>query len=480
MAQQYRLKWSNHMSNVVDMVKELFSTETLVDVTLACDGMSIKAHKVILSACSPFFQTLLSENPCKHPIIIIPHMKYSELKPLVEFMYEGEVSVTRDQLATLTKHAQQLRIKGLAEISFGKTFINESPGAADLAFNPPGEVSSSNEYPGDNVPEQCLSSFNYNDNSKEEKAKAQSSDIEELTNNILINANNHYEASQSNDSFQNSVLPESADIDHFQIEPSKSLEQITMPNHFSDVANDLTTLQSQEKNPESNIDCFSDASQMSMPFETIDSSDQPETLEDIKSELIESDPSISPIPGPSHDIEDPMMMDQSSISSHADLYEESNASFAPIDYQPQGNTSVIRTICFSKTVPDNEEAKNGGVPITRKKWKYRCYRCNLLVASRGHLDIHMRTHTGERPFSCHICGKTAVRQHDLQLHMRTHSGIKPYVCPICGMKFNNSSNYRRHYKRRHPTAERIVQLFKVHVSRSDLILEWLIIRDLNN
>lgn len=110
-------------------------------------------------------------------------------------------------------------------------------------------------------------------------------------------------------------------------------------------------------------------------------------------------------------------------------------------------------------MPEDEEAKSSEeVSISKKNWKHKCHKCNLLVASKGHLITHMRTHTGERPFSCHVCGQTAIRQHDLQLHMNTHTGIKPYACPICGMKFNNSSNYRRHYKRRHPTSERVVQV----------------------
>ncbi|CAL1279783.1 unnamed protein product [Larinioides sclopetarius] len=461
MAQQFRLKWSNHMNNVLDVVKNLFSTESLVDVTLACDGMSIKAHKVILSACSPFFQALLLENPCKHPIIIIPHMKYNDLKPLIDFMYEGEISVTRDQLTTLTKNAQELKIKGLAEISFEKTFSNESPMVSDHVITPPTNSSSPIKQAGHHVQEQSLNGLNCN-NSKDEKAKSQPSNIEELSSNILVNTNYHCETSQDNDSSPNFELPESADTDNIQVDHSKSEEEIITPDDFSNSRNDVTSLHS-KKNPESNTDSFSDASQMSMPFEAMSSNNQPERPQDINSQLIESYPSISPVPGPSHDTEDSMMMDQSSTSSLPEVYDEDNTNLGHVDSQAEGNSSAIRTIYFSKNVPDNEEEAKSGeeVSTSRKKWKYKCYKCNLLVASRGHLAIHMRTHTGERPFSCHVCGKTAIRQHDLQLHMRTHTGIKPYACPICGMKFNNSSNYRRHYKRRHPTAERVVQVCKL-------------------
>ncbi|XP_077507351.1 uncharacterized protein LOC144117099 [Amblyomma americanum] len=94
---------------------QLLSNEALVDVTLACEGLSLKAHKVVLSACSPFFQALFVENPCKHPIVILPAMRYIDLKAIVEFMYRGEVNLPLDQIAALLKTAETLKVKGLAE-----------------------------------------------------------------------------------------------------------------------------------------------------------------------------------------------------------------------------------------------------------------------------------------------------------------------------------------------------------------------------
>lgn len=117
MSQQFCLKWNNHMNNMMDVFKNLLSTEAMVDVTLACDGLSLKAHKIVLSACSPFFQSLFLENPCKHPIVILKDMKYTELKAIIEFMYHGEVNVAQDQLSALMKTAETLRVKGLAEVT---------------------------------------------------------------------------------------------------------------------------------------------------------------------------------------------------------------------------------------------------------------------------------------------------------------------------------------------------------------------------
>ena len=57
--QEFCLRWNNHQSNLVSAFHDLRLGEDFVDVTLACDGRSLQAHKVVLSACSPFFRDLL-------------------------------------------------------------------------------------------------------------------------------------------------------------------------------------------------------------------------------------------------------------------------------------------------------------------------------------------------------------------------------------------------------------------------------------
>lgn len=56
MTQQYSLRWNNHQPNFISMFTTLLNTKTLVDVTLAAEGQHLQAHKVVLSACSTYFQ----------------------------------------------------------------------------------------------------------------------------------------------------------------------------------------------------------------------------------------------------------------------------------------------------------------------------------------------------------------------------------------------------------------------------------------
>lgn len=146
--QQYCLRWNNHQPNFISVFSTLLHNEALVDVTLAAEGRQLQAHKVVLSACSSYFQVgnffiltirvvhfvlyscfqcinhfilqaLFTTNPCQHPIVILKDVQYNDLKTMVDFMYHGEVNVSTEQLPSILKTAEMLKIKGLAEIPEG-------------------------------------------------------------------------------------------------------------------------------------------------------------------------------------------------------------------------------------------------------------------------------------------------------------------------------------------------------------------------
>lgn len=114
--QQFCLRWNNYQTNLTSVFDQLLQNESFVDVTLACDDNSIKAHKMVLSACSPYFQSLFFDNPCQHPIIIMRDVKWPELKAAVEFMYKGEINISQEQIGPLLRLAETLKIRGLADV----------------------------------------------------------------------------------------------------------------------------------------------------------------------------------------------------------------------------------------------------------------------------------------------------------------------------------------------------------------------------
>ncbi|XP_072379398.1 uncharacterized protein ttk isoform X1 [Diabrotica undecimpunctata] len=116
-SQRFCLRWNNHQSNLLSVFDQLLHDESFVDVTLAVEGQLLKAHKMVLSACSPYFQALFMNHPDKHPIVILKDVPYNDMKCLLDFMYRGEVSVDQDRLTAFLRVAESLKIKGLTEVN---------------------------------------------------------------------------------------------------------------------------------------------------------------------------------------------------------------------------------------------------------------------------------------------------------------------------------------------------------------------------
>ncbi|XP_034235601.1 protein tramtrack, beta isoform-like isoform X2 [Thrips palmi] len=114
---QVCLKWNSFHSSLTSGFKTLWEENGLVDVTLASDGQCIQAHKLILSACSPFFREVFKSNPCQHPVIILQDTHFSELESLLCFVYKGEVNIDEENLPALLRAAETLQIRGLAGAS---------------------------------------------------------------------------------------------------------------------------------------------------------------------------------------------------------------------------------------------------------------------------------------------------------------------------------------------------------------------------
>lgn len=73
-----------------------------------------------------------------------------------------------------------------------------------------------------------------------------------------------------------------------------------------------------------------------------------------------------------------------------------------------------------------------------------CSCCSRRFAQKHNLAIHTRTHTGERPFQCEICSKQFAALGNFQAHKKIHSGVRDQLCPVCNKGFITSGDLARH------------------------------------
>ena len=86
---------------------------------------------------------------------------------------------------------------------------------------------------------------------------------------------------------------------------------------------------------------------------------------------------------------------------------------------------------------------------------YQCTTCNKSVSRKCHINVYIRTHTGENPFECTTCHKSFSDKSNLNRHILTHTGRKPYQCTTCQKWFSGKDSLdvhifthtgERHYK----------------------------------
>ncbi|XP_047515663.1 homeotic protein spalt-major isoform X3 [Pieris napi] len=71
------------------------------------------------------------------------------------------------------------------------------------------------------------------------------------------------------------------------------------------------------------------------------------------------------------------------------------------------------------------DGKSGG--RNEPFFKHRCRYCGKVFGSDSALQIHIRSHTGERPFKCNVCGSRFTTKGNLKVHFQRHTSKFPHV-----------------------------------------------------
>ncbi|XP_026840516.1 broad-complex core protein isoforms 1/2/3/4/5 isoform X2 [Drosophila persimilis] len=229
MDDEFKLCWKNFQENIASGFQNLYDRGDLVDVTLACDGKLLQAHKIVLAICSPYFQEIFTSNPCRHPIIILKDVSFNIMLELLEFMYQGVVNVKHTELQSFMKIGQLLQIKGLA------TNSNSSPASSaseKSASQPPNHGQAEESSPSN-------AHNNSHSNSHHNSSNSANSTANNNSNNI------------TNNSSSSSTSNSKSDADHCEAkgQSTQSNSRTTSPGGASRASSEASHLYALNKRP---------------------------------------------------------------------------------------------------------------------------------------------------------------------------------------------------------------------------------------
>jgi len=376
------------------------------------------AHRVILSACSPYFLEILSKVPeHQHPVVFLQGVPLKDLHSLLTFMYSGEVVVSNanGDMASFFRTAENLQIKGLASSSFPFTAASE-PLNSSLSTGEGVRLSENLNLGYSNRP-----SVSPTPNARKIQKRA----------NTPLDMEGHVHGQATKAA---SPLPQVDDPS----QPARpqavgliGLEQHSFPQHHSMLLSSLMGNNTNRFSPTQTSrlipSSLSGAGGMPSPPAGVRAPvGNTPSAASVAAEgpwLPPRQPPLTPAPqmpiypstGPSFSRRGRPPSDVNAPRQEPPYSGEVSAPVPEPRPTPSAQNQVLRVTVVT---PQG--------PVTM----FQCQYCGKRFRRRDHLRQHIRTHTGEKPFQCNICGRRFSQSQQVRIHMRVHSdgsGAPPLI-----------------------------------------------------
>ncbi|XP_047482825.1 protein tramtrack, beta isoform-like isoform X11 [Penaeus chinensis] len=408
------LKWNNHRTTFYHVISGLRNKETYTDVTLACEGKFYPVHKLVLSTCSEYFSDIFERTPCKNPVVVLKDIQCRDIEFLLDYMYIGEVNVRQNELSSLIKAAECLRIKGLAVPD------EEPKKASSNSVSTSGVQQSARQRPEQPSPP-----------AKRRKAddrRATSLGTEHSPGRPPGDPTPASPDRQSHPQHQHSST---ADLGSAREQPEQQ--------QGGDVSTDIPTVQikvEQDNFETTGQDDYTSVQSNSYDDGGGDDGEGPQGSEGNTNEFPEflqstvekeepvamSDFNPSDFPGPSG-------LQNSGLATWES--ENSSTNFA------EGLSGAVAAAVAAASQPQRQQQQ-------LLEEAGRMLACEPVGGPMG----EPRGEEGGQ-LRCPVCGRASSRRDHLKRHMRIHTGEKPHKCPYCPFRSLLKWNVKSHMQRRH-------------------------------